>query len=352
MAYFVLSLTEDGDFKAELADARHTVPDETAKVLDRYKSVFTALKAGGSFDEGRKQYAHKLFSEARNALEQDSGSVDTENLKTLKEAEGWDLGSRYGSAAVDDKLVLHLYKAPWLVGGKFPEEVWAFVSRVDRMVDKVRWLLMDSPRLQSYRTQLASIARFGLEEGDIKSAVAALDLVAEQFVNEEGPSIRQKFVSTTLNWACGIAVFAFCLFGVLNLPSVKSIIDNVLPSEVGWENASLTTLCLVLGVCLGVTFFAFARNLNMTFESLGHFDPAALSAPLRFMLVGTVTALACLFMGLGLLEIKIGGVNLAEFAKFPTVAILVGVICGYADVTITGMLTNVLDTVKREGTKT
>lgn len=366
--YKELSLGRDGEIKAEPGSA--PPPKAATELLKRYKTVLSKLKLYGPYDEARTFYAQDLFNELEAALNQISQNVAQLETPKLAEAERY-IGMRYGVVSLKEEN-LHFSKAPW-AGASIPDAAMAFLSRVDKMCGKVRFLLKGSrtegqksagakplsaadsketaPKqltaLDIYLQQLLSHAKMGLEDGDIKSATIALDLFAEQFVNDEGPAIRQKHVRTTLTWALSIAVATLTLFLLVRWISSITSLPDLLSLDIDWPEAALTLLCLVAGVSIGITFFAFVRNLNLTFDTLGRFDPASLSSPLRFTLVGIVTAITCLLMGVGLLKIEIGGVKLHEFGSDPKIAILLGVICGYADVAITGMLTSVLDTVNK-----
>ena len=109
------------------------------------------------------------------------------------------------------------------------------------------------------------------------------------------------------------------------------------------DNFIPTVLAVVIGICLGVSFFAFVRNLNLTFASLGHFDPANLSTVLRFSLVGIIALILCIVLQAGLVKLEVAGLKLEEFMQHRLTAIILGMVCGYSDAAITKTLTGLLD---------
>jgi hypothetical protein len=227
-----------------------------------------------------------------------------------------------------------------------PEDVIVFANRVDRTINKVKRLLK-SPEQQRKQSQylrtLMNYAQLGLAEGDIKSANSGLDLFETQFVEDEGPVFRSKYVTSTL-WT---AIYTFASTSVLgigyaatsaywpNYADFFKVDDNFIP----------TVLSVVIGVCLGISFFAFVRNLNLTFDSLGHFDPANLSPVLRFALVGIIALILCIVLKAGLIKIEVAGLKLDEFmdADHRLTAVILGMVCGYSDAAITRTLSGVLE---------
>jgi hypothetical protein len=67
--------------------------------------------------------------------------------------------------------------------------------------------------------------------------------------------------------------------------------------------------------CLGTSFFDFVRNLNLTFDSFGHFDPTNLSSVLRFSLVGTIALILCIVLQAGLVRLEVAGLKLEDFIQ-------------------------------------
>ena len=186
-----------------------------------------------------------------------------------------------------------------------------------------------------------SIARHGLEEGQISSAVLSLGHFEAQFVAEEGPAIRKRHLTATLWAALWIVVGAGLL--KLLLPQVARAYAAYVPALTVANGLMSTIMFVTIGVCLGVVFFAFIRNLTLSFDSLGNFDAAHLSPWLRFTLVGVITALLCILMSAGLIRLEINDLKLYEYTTNVYAAMLVGILCGYSDTTITQLLTGVLD---------
>jgi hypothetical protein len=185
---------------------------------------------------------------------------------------------------------------------------------------------------------LRGYAELGLEEGDIKSANSGLERFEAQFVEEEGPVFRSEYVSSTLR----MAIYTFVGASMLGIAYTYTA---TWPDFAKFDNFIPAVLSVVMGICLGISFFAFVRNLNLTFDSLGHFDPANLSTVLRFLLVGIIALILCIVLKAGLIKFEVAGLKLDEFMDkdHKLTAVILGMICGYSDAAITRTLSGVLN---------
>jgi hypothetical protein len=250
---------------------------------------------------------------------------------------------QYYAVSLDKDNYLQLKTPPW-APIPIPEEAVTLSVRVDRTISKVKRLISAADqqhKLSQYLRMLISYARKGLEEGDLKGANSALDSFEAQFVDEEGPAFRSAYVSSTL-WTALYTFIGASVLGILYTATSSRWPDYATYFKMN-DDFIPTVLSVVIGICLGISFFAFVRNLNLAFDALGHFDPANLSSVLRFSLVGIIALILCIVLQAGLVKLEVAGLKLEEFMQHRLTAVILGMVCGYSDAAITRTLTGLLD---------
>ena len=334
--YYDVSVGPDDTFvTAPSATPPPQMPAEADALRARLTHIFDLVRLFVPSGQGRTQYAQHMLAVARTGLQEgDIGAANT----ALDDFDEASLNVRYYNVHLDDQENL-TFESPPRAPNPMPDEVNTFSSRLDKGIAKVKFLVTDPVKRSTYLQTLIGFGYRGLTNGDLKSATSAFDFEA-QFVSDEGPAVRKTYIQSTLKTAAKIVLGAvvlgvFCALAIQNvaylhdLPMSRKIISTALP--------------VVIGMCLGVSFFAFVNNLNLTFDSLGHFDPARLDPWLRFALVGIVTLMLAVFLMAGIIKLEISGVKFDEFWRDRLAATILGILCGYSDVGITRMLTNVLN---------
>lgn len=223
-------------------------------------------------------------------------------------------------------------------------------------------------RRRGYISEILLFARAGLEFGDIDGANSDIDTFEAQFVDFEGPSVRNRFLNKTLTFAVWLGAISLLLG--LSIESVAELaswgtgkISNYW--DLKWETIipkePMQVLFFVfVGNSLGVVLAAFTRNLDMNFQNLGTFDAAGLKPSSRFIFVAVLSAIVATFLQQKIITICVGSycldqtfflkaVDSTEIAVNPMKCIVIGIICGLADIAITGILT---DTVGKATDKT
>jgi hypothetical protein len=103
------------------------------------------------------------------------------------------------------------------------------------------------------------------------------------------------------------------------------------------------------GLALGVVFSAFTRNRKITFENIGYFDQDLFDPKLRYLFLVVVLLIVTVLLAKQWL---IAGVTdsllLNKFATDHGIAILLGILVGYAEPNITKLVTGTLDLVKTQ----
>lgn len=310
------------------------VADELGK---RFRALFDRIRVRVPPTPGRAIYLSGLLDEVKAALE--GGDLDRGNA-AYEAFSQQDLRIRYFAASIDANGDLHISAPPWLEN-PVPPDVRVFLDRLENACRKVGLLVKGEAARKHHFAALESHAKHGLEEGQISNATLALGHFEAEFVAEEGPAIRKRHLIATLRTALWVVVGVILLKSLL--PHAVQLLAAYLPGLAVANSFMATVMFLAIGVCLGVVFFAFVRNLTLSFDSLGNFDAAHLSPWLRFTLVGVITALLCILMSAGLLRPEINDLKLYEYRSDVYAALLVGILCGYSDTTITQLLTGVLD---------
>ncbi|MBN9439497.1 hypothetical protein [Bosea sp. (in: a-proteobacteria)] len=310
------------------------VADELGK---RFRALFDRIRVRVPPTPGRAIYLSGLLDEVKAALE--GGDLDRGNAAYEAFSQA-DLHIRYFKTFIDDNGDLHVSAPPWLEN-PVPPDVRVFLDRLENACRKVGLLVKGEAARKHHFAALESHAKHGLEEGQISNAMLALGHFEAEFVAEEGPAIRKRHLIATLRTALWVVVGVILLKSLL--PHAVQLLAAYLPGLAVANSFMATVMFLAIGVCLGVVFFAFVRNLTLSFDSLGNFDAAHLSPWLRFTLVGVITALLCILMSAGLLRPEINDLKLYEYRSDVYAALLVGILCGYSDTTITQLLTGVLD---------
>jgi hypothetical protein len=221
-------------------------------------------------------------------------------------------------------------------------------------------------RRRGYIAEILQYARAGLEKGDLDGANSDLDTFEAQFVDFEGPAVRQRFLNKTLIFAAALGVI--CLILGLSIVSVAEFFKWLTASvsnhwNLYWamvlpQDPLQALLFIFVGNSLGVVFSAFTRNLNMNFQNLGKFDAAGLKPSLRFIFVAVISTVVATFLQQKIIKVCFGSYCLDESFFFQSAAngvksiepaviavdpmkcIVIGIICGLADIAITGLLTD------------
>jgi hypothetical protein len=200
----------------------------------------------------------------------------------------------------------------------------------------------DAKRREQYAEEILSYAQTGLGFGDIDTATTALNWFERRIADAEGPEIRRRHLMMTLKIA-----------GWIGIPSViagllaSHLIVKISSGE--WSQWLLEVellragLFLAAGNSLGIVFFAFARNLELRFDQLAKFDPANLDPVLRFALVWVITLVLALLLSPKVLVVALGSQILNDFMDTPLMSLLIGILCGYSDGTVSRLLAGVLN---------
>ncbi len=339
-AYYDLEIGADGALKATpiQADGSGTVPPDVAALLTKVHGVFDRARLQIPAGPARSVFLQHVLDVGRMGLRDGNLAFTKEQLERLELSEA-DGHVQYYAVTLDEAETLHVSAPPW-APNPMPEEVTLLLARIDKAIHKVRRLILTADKRSQYLHMLLSYAKRALEQGDLKNASGVLDQFEKQFVEEEGPAFRAKYVASTLRTALYLLV-GISFLAILYGSARWALPENKLPEYL--LQVVPTVLAVAFGICLGVSFFAFVRNLELTFDQLGNFDPANLSPVLRFSLVGIIAIILCVLLSAKLVKLDIGTVEFADYLNDRLTAIILGMVCGYSDAAITRTLAGVLE---------
>ncbi|MGN7713712.1 hypothetical protein [Agrobacterium radiobacter] len=221
-----------------------------------------------------------------------------------------------------------------------PTDAIAFLQRLEFADSQVRdpKVVADEKQRALFAVETQSYGQTGLQYGDLNAATEALKWFEQRVADQVGPDIRRRHLVETIKVALIVGVPAL-IFALL-IPHVK----DCLPNQGGIEITMLQAGSLMAtGNALGIVFFAFFRNLELKFDQLAKFDPARLDPILRFTMVWIITVIFAILLVPGVLQIGLGGQLLNDYLQKPLMAIIIGILCGYSDTTISNLLAGVFN---------
>ena len=331
-----------------LAGAPDPIPEE----FERFK-----LRCQQAVDRVRRQVPEgpartdfvitQLLPIARLGLQ--DGKLEDANNQLDRGDDADYLAQYYDVKWQNGKFVARLW--PW-IHLPMPKEANAFMNRIERTFIKATRLIEPTRKpeeeikgkLKIYLDELLGLAYLGLNKGELEAAASALDEFESRFVENEGASIRNKYIVTTLKTTS-------IVFAIMFLISLLILVSDLYISQSVSEfferfplgaNFLPTLLSVIIGICLGMSIFALVRAPNLTFDSIEHFDPGDLQSWLRFALVSIVALITCILLSVGVFKLEVAGLKLEGFADHPLTAVILGIMCGYSDAAITRALTGVL----------
>lgn len=225
-------------------------------------------------------------------------------------------------------------------GQPIPTEAIAFLQRLEFADSQVRdpKVVADEKQRILYGVETLSYGQTGLQYGDLSAATEALKWFEQRIADQVGPDIRRRHLVETIKVALTVGMPALIL--ALLIPHVK----DSLPNQGGIEITMLLAgLLMATGNALGIVFFAFFRNLELKFDQLAKFDPAKLDPILRFTMVWIITVIFAILLVPGVLQIGLGGQLLNDYLQKPLMALIIGILCGYSDTTISNLLAGVFN---------
>jgi len=240
------------------------------------------------------------------------------------------------SRSEGNQLVLQQVSGPDI---NIPPEITDFIPVIDTAARRIQQLITDTALRKNYIEAIDGAARSAFEGGNLNGAKQALQSLKDQVVAWEGPSIRKKYLQSTL--------LVFGLAGVLG--GILALAAAYLGATAcGWLSPTLgkilaTAAYMLIGISLGITLLAFLRNMEMKFETLGMFDAASLNPLMRLIFVSVLAAVFAILLHQRVLVIAIGNYELNQLFDKPMVAVVVGILCGFSDIVVAKLISGMFE---------
>jgi hypothetical protein len=238
-----------------------------------------------------------------------------------------------------------IFKVAAAAPDEMPPEPQLLKVKIEHVVDRVLSAVKDSGKKENYVQEIGSLARTGLESGQLTVASTGLSAFVERFVRNEGTILRAKYIKDMGKIGIIVGLPALVLGWIIVLiGNFKTVSDSNLNFTREIAGAGMFVL---FGICLGATLSAFLRNRSIDFENIGYFDTDGFDPGLRYSFLCLVAIIFGILLYKGWLIVGITQqLVLNSFVSDSGIAIILGVITGYAEPNITRLVTGGLEAVR------
>ena len=142
----------------------------------------------------------------------------------------------------------------------------------------------------------------------------ALEQIRADIVRRAGTPLVYRYLGVLAFWAAagGIIGLAVAHIGIFYWPILK-----------GYG-------CVLIGAMAGAWFSVAASRWQIAFDTIPDYPDVRLEPVIRMIFVALVASALALFLHLTIITIKIGNIDLADFTKSISVALLLGFVAGIA----------------------
>ena len=231
---------------------------------------------------------------------------------------------------------------------KMPHEALVLKAKIEDTLNRVTSVTRGHQRA-TLLEQIGGYARIGLEEGQFELASGGIASFRDEFARTVGVALRGKYIKAMakIGSLIGFPALLIALFGPLILGHFVDAQTIALPQVK--QNIQLLTsgLLIVVGLCIGAVLSAFIRNRQITFANIGYFDQDSLDPWLRYLFLGILAAVLAILLYKNWIVVGVAkDLLLNHFNDDPTIAIILGLVTGYAEPNVTKMVTNSLEAAK------
>lgn len=233
----------------------------------------------------------------------------------------------------DDRDIL--FEVAIFDGSLIPENQMAFQSDVNETVIALRTLFpRDDPRFERYFSPLLMLAQTGLVGEHAQQDLAAQNLASlkEEIAIREGGKIKNRYMER-LGWR---ALF----LGVITL--ISALMVHFL-----WSDQQILANFLFLWTaCMAGVWVSFgARKTTIRFENLTVLEEDRLEPLIRLVFAGLLTIIIGLLFATETVILQVGAISTAEIVNTITVALLIGVLCGFSEQALPATVTRQASTI-------
>lgn len=189
------------------------------------------------------------------------------------------------------------------------------------------------PQFRSYYARLFRLAQLGLEGDSVSPEIArsALLAVADNLIEDEAGRVKNEHLRLLGKTALVLSMPFVLLYLVLGFIPPDSWAAKALLS-VGIQRAVLASFMILwVGCFLGVWLSYGIRTSVPTLADLTTTDVDRLLPAIRLLFAGSLTMILGIMFLLGVIRISLGTYSITDFATNPTLAFLVGYLCGISE---------------------
>jgi len=210
-----------------------------------------------------------------------------------------------------------------------PEEQQNLKTEIEKVLIVLRTLFPENEneRFEEYFRPLLSLAQAGLVSDNPQTRLSAHTLteLKNEIVVREGGRVKNKYMKRLgLN-----AILIGCPLLIVAL-----ILNWLAPQLQIYKNFSL----LWFGCMAGVWLSFGARKVCFRFEDLHIPEEDRLEPFVRLCFAGIITIIFGLMFSTGAVEVKVGGILLADFTNNSQIALLLGMVLGFSETVLPSIL--------------
>lgn len=229
-----------------------------------------------------------------------------------------------------------------------PHEALVLKDRIEDTLNRVTSVTRGHQRA-TFIEQIGGYARIGLEEGQFELAASGIASFRDEFARTVGMVLRGKYIKTmaTIGSLVGFSALLIALFGPFILAYFTDETTVARPDVKDSIQLATSALFIVVGVCIGAVLSAFVRNRQIAFANIGYFDQDSFDPKLRYLFLGVLAAVLAILLYKNWIVVGVAkDLLLNHFNTDPTIAVILGLVTGYAEPNVTKMVTSGLEAAK------
>lgn len=172
---------------------------------------------------------------------------------------------------------------------------------------------------RKYFDKLLSLSQVGLvaDPAQTETAEFALMKLKEEVVLIEGKRIKNYYMKALGLDAVTIGVLTSTVLGVCFYLT-------------GWMWC-ISALCIILGALAGTWVSFGARKFEIEFEDLASLEKDKMSPVMRLIYIAVTALIFALLMNVGIVDVKIGNVDISTAFSDVKPAFIIGILCGLVE---------------------
>lgn len=172
---------------------------------------------------------------------------------------------------------------------------------------------------KKYFDKLLSLSRVGLVANPAQTETAefALMKLKEEIVLVEGRRIKNHYMK---------------LLGLdaLIIGMIASMVAEVCFYFTGWSWC-ISALCIIIGALAGTWVSFGARKFEIEFEDIASLENDKMTPVIRLIYIAITALIFALLMNVGLIDVKVGNVDISKAFTSIKPALVIGILCGLVE---------------------